>query len=149
MKLKELMQLAYTMGRESVTIGSLPSWEVWWDNGGKERHDAYQGAHRVELPEGTDVEEYAATLADIHRLVVANHSGIAFMLEAMQELQPDEVLDPEGEVFTVTAETHNGTRLAYTVQCLKLKQATDAATAAWGHGGWETLRRRRVQTDGD
>jgi len=39
--LKELMRISFNMGRESTTIGQFPSFELWWENDGKDRHDAF------------------------------------------------------------------------------------------------------------
>ena len=165
MTLKELMQLCYNAGVEDMRqaasavvqgeAGNL-DFPTWWEQYGEERHDAWWQDHGMRLLHGyrtsspSDVaadEEHAEVLFNIHTVVASNNAMLTLMIEAMQEMEPDEVLDPEGQVWTVTAETDDGTHLAYTVRCLTWTDATKAATLAWGHGGWETLKRRRVAVD--
>ena len=103
---------------------------------------------RDEVALGEQLAYISERLDKVFEMVALNNTGIAHMLGAMETLLPDEVIDPEGDVFTVAAETHDGTSLVYTVQCITIGQAIQAATEAWGQGGWGTLRKRRVQSDG-
>ena len=53
MTLKELMQLAYNAGRQVHASGSRP-FNDWWEEDGRERHDAFT----AQLDEPLDVLIY-------------------------------------------------------------------------------------------
>jgi len=41
MILEELMRLAYNAGQETVATKRFAGWTDWWEEYGKERHDAF------------------------------------------------------------------------------------------------------------
>ena len=140
----ELMRQCWLGGWLVAGDNGADVWSEWWIGHGKKLMNGYHQDTYVAKP---GLREVMRVSNEIHRLVTANHAGIAHMLEAMQEMEPDDTVNPEGEVFTVTAETHDGISLVRTVRCLTMSKAIAVATDAWGHGGWETLRKRGVATD--
>ena len=140
-----LMQACFIGGMEQVAPGrhrvidDAADWEQWWAEHGKALLDRHYA--------GVTLFDLDGTVADIHRLVQANNAGIAHMLEAMQPFEPDETLPGGGDLWTLTAMGVHGEELHYTVTAPGLKAASEAAAKAWGHGAWETLRKRRAQVE--
>ena len=83
-----------------------------------------------------------AKLDDMTEALAFNSTALRTMLAAMEEAQPDDVVD-EGalSVWRVTAETTDGVSLGYTVRCDTMTEAIRVAVNAWGHEPWKTLRR--------
>ena len=134
----------YDIVRERMTgplgAGIDPdSWTLWWTDHGKALMHGYCG--------DGDLGDTRPTLHDIHRIVKANQAGIAHMLEAMQSLEPDETLPEGGDLWTLNAVAPGGEELHYTVIAPGLTAAIQAATKAWGCGGWDTLRKRQAHVD--
>ncbi len=159
--LKDLMRRCYEYG-ETRKPGT---WEQWWQDVGQAMwvgHLPVSGMERMV----TDIQEHLAALRsdssgatklihkqmdDIHKLVTINSEALGVMIEAMQEIEPDEVIDKDGELWTLTAHRvdhePDDDQLHYTVVCHGLEAATKAAAKAWGYGAWGTLRMRHARTE--